>query len=59
MLVNVRLFRRSLVGDDVTLGTADEFAAGTDVHTFETSGSHEYYCILHETAGTTGIIVLE
>ncbi|MFA1609860.1 DUF5059 domain-containing protein [Halobellus rubicundus] len=29
------------------------------VRTFETTGSHEYYCIPHEAAGMTGTVVVE
>nr|WP_309221830.1 plastocyanin/azurin family copper-binding protein [Halorussus sp. MSC15.2] len=29
------------------------------VHTFETTGTHEYYCVPHEAAGMTGKIVVE
>ncbi|WP_128477990.1 DUF5059 domain-containing protein [Halorussus pelagicus] len=29
------------------------------VHTFETTGTHEYFCIPHEAAGMTGKIVVE
>ncbi|WP_135851656.1 DUF5059 domain-containing protein [Halorussus salinus] len=29
------------------------------VHTFETKGTHEYYCIPHEAAGMVGTIVVE
>ncbi|WP_436923497.1 DUF5059 domain-containing protein [Halosimplex amylolyticum] len=29
------------------------------VHTFETTGTHEYYCIPHEAAGMTGSVTVE
>jgi plastocyanin len=29
------------------------------VHTFETAGTHEYYCIPHEAAGMVGTVVVE
>lgn len=29
------------------------------VHTFETPGRHEYYCVPHEAAGMTGVVVVE
>jgi len=29
------------------------------VHTFETTGTHEYYCIPHEAAGMTGTVIVE
>jgi plastocyanin len=29
------------------------------VHTFETAGSHEYYCIPHEAAGMVGTVIVE
>ncbi len=40
-------------------GTGAVQAGQSFVHTFEATGTHEYFCIPHEAAGMTGTIVVE
>jgi len=40
-------------------GTGAVQSGHSYVHTFETTGTHEYYCVPHEAAGMTGSIIVE
>ena len=42
---------------EVSADTA--LAAESYVHTFETTGTHEYFCVPHEAAGMVGMVVVE